>query len=108
MGLGILTILTIMRRLFIRFVELNTPVGRVEGDGHAHGQPYGGFSIVPKPPINPITELVATNSAASVPVAQGGVKEIVKWKLAHKKLNRIYADWIDDDEDEQVSSSKAD
>ncbi|KVI11644.1 zinc finger CCCH domain-containing protein 39-like [Cynara cardunculus var. scolymus] len=84
--------------------ELNTPVGRVEGDG----QPYAGFSVAPKPFTGPIVEAVATNSATTVPVPQGEVREIAKWKLAHKKLNRIYADWIDDDEDEQVSSSKAD
>lgn len=88
--------------------ELNTPVGRVDGDGHAHGQPYAGFSVAPKPLISPITEPVATNSATMVPVPQGEVKESLRWKLAHKKLNRIYADWIDDEEDEQVSSTKAD
>ncbi|KAJ9548678.1 hypothetical protein OSB04_021221 [Centaurea solstitialis] len=90
--------------------ELNTAVGRVEADGHAHGQPHGSFSVAPKPLTNPMAEPVVTNSATSAPpvVQSGVVKESIRWKLAQKKLNRIYADWIDDDEDEQMSSSKAD
>ncbi|KAI3694809.1 hypothetical protein L1987_77790 [Smallanthus sonchifolius] len=75
--------------------ELHTPAGRVEGDRH----PYAGGSVAANMVYGPKTEPLATASAAAVPVVQQGVGKGFL-KLAHKKLNRIYGDWIDDEEDD--------
>ncbi|KAI3781897.1 hypothetical protein L2E82_11925 [Cichorium intybus] len=71
--------------------ELNTPVARMEGDG----------SNAASSVHFPATELPPSDSAMAVPLPQGQGKGFAKLKLSHKKINRIYGDWIDDDEDEQ-------
>ncbi|KAF5802847.1 putative transcription factor C3H family [Helianthus annuus] len=72
--------------------ELQT--GRVEGDRHH----YGG-SVAAHMVSGPITEPLATASATAVPVVRRGVGKGFL-KLANKKLNRIYGDWIDDEDDD--------
>ena len=49
----------------------------------------------------PATELPPSDSAMAVPFQQGEGKGFAKLRLSHKKINRIYGDWIDDEEDEQ-------
>ncbi|KAK1434698.1 hypothetical protein QVD17_00447 [Tagetes erecta] len=66
--------------------ELHKQVGRVEGNKH----PYASGSV-------PMTEPLATASTTAV-VRHGVGKGFLK--LAQKKLNRIYGDWIDDEQDE--------
>ncbi|KAK9059445.1 hypothetical protein SSX86_020147 [Deinandra increscens subsp. villosa] len=75
--------------------EVHVPVGRVEGDRHS----YAGGSVVANMGYNPITEPVAVGSATGAPVTRQGVGKGFL-RLGHKKLNRIYGDWIDDEEDE--------
>ncbi|KAL7589997.1 hypothetical protein Lser_V15G37822 [Lactuca serriola] len=71
--------------------ELNTPVARVEVQG----------SIAASLLHLPAAELPPGNSAMAVPLEQGEGRGFAKLRLSHKKINRIYGDWIDDEEDEQ-------
>ncbi|KAL8208736.1 hypothetical protein R6Q57_008148 [Mikania cordata] len=75
--------------------ELHSPVGRVEGDRSL----YAGGSVAASMIYGPITEPLANASATAVPVLQHGIGKGFL-KLAHKKMNRIYGDWINDEEDD--------
>ncbi|KAL4571510.1 hypothetical protein LXL04_018270 [Taraxacum kok-saghyz] len=69
--------------------ELNTPVSHMEGGG----------SIATSLVHLSATELPPSSSSIAVPEGKG----FAKINLSHKKINRIYGDWIDDEEDESQS-----
>ncbi len=73
--------------------ELRVAVGLFEGEALSNGS----IPILAKPQSVPVNDasLIKTGSVPTLTEDGQGKKCLLKWK-GPKKINRIYADWLDD------------
>jgi hypothetical protein len=78
---------------FIFKSELRVAVGLFEGEALSNGS----IPILAKPQSVPVNDasLIKTGSVPTLTEDGQGKKCLLKWK-GPKKINRIYADWLDD------------